>query len=163
MTDHSDGPDPDEPTEGTSPEGSRKLDEDAAWRAIIENYGERPQLGEAPPAPATPEPQERATPPVLEPGWQDQLNTEATWEDEGHFVPPVPPPLPPLEPRRRLAWFGLFGAPALLLLAVVLGWSYPDWILFLLASGFIGGFVYLVATMSNSRPGDGSGDDGAVV
>jgi hypothetical protein len=32
-----------------------------------------------------------------------------------------------------------------------------------LAAGFVGGFVYLIATMPNRRPGDGSGGDGAVV
>jgi hypothetical protein len=33
----------------------------------------------------------------------------------------------------------------------------------MLATAFIGGFVYLVATMPRSRGEDGSGDDGAVV
>ena len=101
---------------------------------------------------------------ILEPGWQDDLNsTPTSWEDEGHFVPPTPPPLPPVEPRRKLAWFGLFGGPALMLLAVVLGFQYPGWVLFLLTAGFIGGFGYLVATMPKTRDGDGPGDDGAVV
>ena len=84
-------------------------------------------------------------------------------DDEGHFVPPPPPPLPVLEPRRKLAWFGLFGAPTLMLLAVIFGWTLPGWVGSLLVGSFVGGFVYLVATMQRRRPGDWSGDDGAVV
>lgn len=49
-----------------------------------------------------------------------------------------------------------------MLLAVVLGWTFPSWIMGLLVIGFVGGFVYLVATMSRIRH-DWSGDDGAVV
>ncbi|HZJ06963.1 MAG TPA: hypothetical protein VFD59_16030, partial [Nocardioidaceae bacterium] len=83
--------------------------------------------------------------------------------DEGHFVPPEPPPLPPIDPRRKLAWIGLFGAPVLMLTAVVLGWGYPGWVTATLVTGFVGGFGYLVATMPRRRPDDWSGDDGAVV
>ena len=78
-------------------------------------------------------------------------------------MPPDPPPLPPVEPRRKLAWIGLFGGPALMLLAVVLGVHFPGWLMTLLVGGFVGGFVYLVATMPRTRPGDDSGDDGAIV
>ncbi len=94
---------------------------------------------------------------------QHELNSAASWDDEGHFVPPPPPPLPVLEPRRKWAWIGLFGAPALMLLGIVLGWNYPSWISALLVGGFVGGFVYLVATMSRTGRGHWPGDDGAVV
>ena len=139
----------------------RKLDEDAAWRAIVENYGPEPQLPPAEPDSAVVEPGS----PVVEPleTGTDPLNTAASWSDEGHFVPPDPPPVPRPEPRRRLAWIGLFGAPLLMLLAVVLGLSLPDWVSLVLVGGFVGGFVYLVATMQRRGPWDGSGDDGAVV
>lgn len=180
MTQNPDSSNPEETPEGGPPggssEGGRKLDEDAAWRAIVEHYGDEPSLdlpsldlppldraapsdppGEAPPEPEAP----RFT--VFERRWDPPLNTDATWEDEGHFVPPDPPPLPRLEPRRKLAWIGLFGAPVLLLVAVVLGWQLPGWVSFLLVSGFLGGFCYLVATMPRTRGDDGSGDDGAVV
>ena len=43
MTDDPDGNHPEEP-EGGPPDAARKLDEDAAWRAIIENYGDRAEL-----------------------------------------------------------------------------------------------------------------------
>jgi hypothetical protein len=50
-----------------------------------------------------------------------------------------------------------------MLLAVVLGWTMPGWLGFLLVAGFLGGFGFLVATMPRSRGEDGDGDDGAVV
>jgi hypothetical protein len=185
------------------PHGSSGLDEDAAWRLIVENYGERPAMfdtesGEADPeGPAgpgagsseitddpdpdaateaadrsdRPERPERPSGNVFDRSYLDsmhrraapELNTEASWDDEGHFVPPPPPPLPVLDPRRKAAWIGLFGGPALLLVAVVLGWALPQWLVGGLVLGFVGGFVYLVATMPRSG-GDGwSGGDGAVV
>jgi hypothetical protein len=167
---------PNEPPEGGDPSrdsgAGRRIDEDAAWREIVENYGDRPSLGGAPAEPPRPEesaprdqdePREERLKGLFRPSWNDPLQSEATWEDEGHFVPPDPPPVHVSDPRRRLAWTGLFGSPFVMLVAVVLGWRLPDWIMFGLAFGFAGGFVYLVATMPNRRPGDGSGGDGAVV
>ena len=174
MTQNPDGSNPeDKPTGGSTGragEGDRKLDEDAAWRAIIDNYGDEPDIDAyypdppAPEAPAKdPEPEEPRRFPVFERRWEEPAQTEATWEDEGHFVPPDPPPPPKLEPRRKLAWIGLFGAPLMLLIAVVLGWTYPGWVGLFLIGGFLGGFGYLVATMPRGRPEDGSGDNGAVL
>jgi hypothetical protein len=166
---------PNDPTEGGDPGrdsgANRRLDEDAAWREIVENYGERPAIGtpEERRDPEEPAPQdegearEERLKGLFRPTWDGPTQTEATWEDEGHFVPPNPPPVHVSDPRRRLAWTGLFGSPFVMLVAVVLGWRLPDWIMFGLACGFAGGFVYLVATMPKRRPGDGSGDDGAVV
>jgi hypothetical protein len=48
-----------------------------------------------------------------------------------------------------------------MLVAVVLGWTYPVWFAVGLVLAFVGGFVFLVATMPRDR-GDGW-DDGAVV
>lgn len=175
--------DPDDNRPPEEPEGGRregsgadpKLDEDAAWRSIIEHYGERPALDDLPPlgerpsdeppiAPPAHPPVEPVDPfPSLNRRWQEPMDSGATWEDEGHFVPPEPPALPRVEPRRKLAWMGLFGGPALMLLAVVLGLDFPRWLTGALAIGFIGGFVYLVATMPRHRDGDDPGDDGAVV
>ena len=42
-----------------------------------------------------------------------------------------------------------------------LGWTYADWVSMLLVAAFVGGFVFLVATMPRDRGEDG--DDGAVV
>lgn len=161
--------DPNDPAERGASSGAdgadRKLDEDAAWREIIANYGEEPAAETPRSAPAAdPEPaagRDERLRGLFQPSWNDPLDTEATWDDEGHFVPPNPPLPPVLDPRRRLAWAGLFGSPLLMLVAVVLGWTLPGWAMFFLAGAFAGGFVYLVATMPR-RGGDGY-DDGAVV
>jgi len=166
MTQDPDGTNPDDPGEGPTSDGGRKLDEDAAWLEIVEHYGDRANLGDDTPPVAEPSARVESveTPPaVVEPRWQDPLDTEATWNEEGHFVPPVPPPLPPLEPRRKFAWIGLFGSPVLMLAAVVFGFRYPGWVIGALVIGFVGGFGYLVATMPRNRPDGWSGDDGAVV
>ncbi len=190
MTQQPDDRQPEEPAGTGSSEPA--LDEDAAWAAIVANYGERPNMfPEGPPRPDSPaaEPDE-PEPPVVGPDGSvvepvetetprrsvfdrsflesqrldaHELNTPAGWADEGHFVPPPPPPLPVVEPRRRLAWAGLFGAPLLMLLGVVLGWSFPTWLSMVVVGAFVGGFVYLVATMSRRRHGDWPGGDGAVL
>lgn len=155
---HRDGVDHhDEDPPAGGPGGGDGFDEEAAWREIVENYGERPEMGQPEPAPAPP-PRD-----VFDRTFVDGLNTEATWDDEGHFVPPEPPPLPPMDPRRKVAWAGLFGSPLMLLLAVIFGWAFPTWGIAVLVAAFVGGFLYLVATMPRSRHDDWSGDDGAVV
>ncbi len=160
---------------GEAQPARKPLDEDAAWAAIVANYGERPEMGVEPepdPEPSS-EADDTARPNLFDRSYLDaqlaraerdhaELGTPATWDDEGHFVPPEPPPLPTLEPRRKLAWIGLFGSPLLMLVGVVLGWTYPTWLSFALVVAFVGGFSYLVATMPRDR-GGWSGDDGAVV
>jgi hypothetical protein len=122
--------------------------EDDAWRAIVDNYGERPELDDEPTPPAYPsDADEPARGPAA---------TEA--EDEG-YVPPPPPPLPHVAPDRLVAWAGVFGSPAALLLALLVGLELPSWVGYLLVVWFVGGFVYLVAHMSR-EPRD-PGDDGA--
>jgi hypothetical protein len=124
--------------------------EDAAWRSIVDNYGDRPEIEEAEVAPPTP-PQvhheEPEPPPPADP--------------EDHFRPPPPPPLPLPGPPRLLAWLGLFGVPTLVLVLLVAGVDLPTWMGLVLMVWFVGGFVYLVASM---RPGSGDDyDDGAVL
>ncbi|MFC5178977.1 hypothetical protein [Nocardioides taihuensis] len=132
--------------------------EDDAWRAIVENYGERPRLDPSPPAP---EP---------EPVWFTGALADAAGSagaddiddpDEEGFVPPPPPPLPWPEPARLLAWLGVFGAPTVLLVGLVLGVTLPSVLGYALIGWFVGGFGYLVLHMDNT-PRD-PGDDGAVV
>ncbi|MDX6327340.1 MAG: hypothetical protein QOK15_3694 [Nocardioidaceae bacterium] len=84
-------------------------------------------------------------------------------DEEEHYVPPPPPPLPKLDPRRKLAWIGVFGAPVLGLVLMVLGVVVPGWADLGLVVAFVGGFGYLVATMGSSPPDPWSGDDGAVL
>lgn len=122
--------------------------EDDAWRSIVENYGER-ALDEPEPA-AAPEPaseplQSEALPPAEDP--------------EDRFVPPPPPPLPHPPPVRLAAWCGLFGAPALLLVALVTGIPLPQWLGLTLVGAFLAGFGYLVLHMQRG-PRD-PWDDGA--
>jgi len=169
----------DEPGQGAPDGQDLPFDEDAAWRAIVEHYGSRPELGASPP-PAEPaettDPPPAASAPTEPTGpfdrsYLDSLDALAaqdarardSWAEEGHFVPPEPPPVPRTTPARRLAWIGLFGAPALMLLAVVANLTYPTWVSMGLVAAFVGGFVFLVATMERPH-GDGfGGDDGAVV
>ena len=80
--------------------------------------------------------------------------------EEG-FEPPPPPPLPRVAPDRLAAWTGVFGSPALLLIALVLSIEMPTVVAYLLVAGFVGGFVYLVAKMPRG-PRD-PWDDGAQV
>ena len=172
----------DDPPKGT-PDGpvepDEPFDEDAAWRLIVENYGERPEMGdysaadEPPPTRSVAPP---VTPPVAPPSaptfdrsYLDAVEARRAAEDaraaarheDEHFVPPEPPPIPRGTPARRLAWVGLFGPPLLMLLAVVLGWTFAPWFSMMLVAAFVGGFVFLIATMPRDS-GDGGGD-GAVV
>lgn len=123
--------------------------EDEAWRSIVENYGERPHVD---PLPAEPAP---APAPEARPSADD------LWAEEERFVPPPPPPLPHPPPVRLAAWSGVFGAPAVLLVALVLGIPLPALVGYGLVGAFIGGFLYLVVHMQRG-PRD-PGDDGAVV
>ncbi len=154
----SDGPDP-------------GLDVDAAFAEIVANWGPAsPDVPEDDAASTrTPDPlppRAAAAPPPVPAAttWDDPLNTRAGYEDEGHFVPPVPPPLPTVEPRRRVAWAALAGAPVVGLLLLLLQVAVPSWVSSFLVCAFVGGFCYLVATMGQSSSrGDWSGDDGAVL
>ncbi|MFC6286563.1 hypothetical protein ACFP3Q_04480 [Nocardioides sp. GCM10027113] len=124
--------------------------EEEAWRAIVENYGERPEVD---PLPQEPEPAPEPFAAYVE-GPVDRA-------DEDRYVPPPPPPLPHPPPARLAAWSGLFGSPAVLLVALVLDVQLPSLVGYLLVGAFIGGFLYLVANMERG-PRD-PGDDGAVV
>jgi len=122
--------------------------DDDAWRAIVENYGDRPEV-------------ERDTAPVEEPAaaWSSYDDEDAddadtddaaayhVRDDEDRFVPPPPPPLPRTTPDRVAAWLGVFASPAVLLVSLVFGLHLPGFLGFLLVAGFVGGFLYLVAQM----------------
>ena len=149
-----------------SDDPDRGLDVDARFAEIIAGWEPSTPTDEAtpPPAPPEPEPEQPSAERLrglFQPSWNDPLDTGATWEDEGHFVPPPPPPLPKLDPNRRLAWAGLLGTPLVALLLIGAGIRVTGWMSFLLVVTFIGGFGYLVATMRSGPPDDFSGDDGA--
>ncbi len=123
--------------------------DDEAWQAIVDNYGERPAAEDLPVPVAEPEP-----PPELLVAPDDQADP-----DPDAFVPPEPPPGPPLDLPRQLPWVAVFGVPALLLVSLLAGVSLPTWLGYLLISSFVGSFVYLVFTM---KPGGRDPfDDGA--
>ncbi|MGA8845628.1 MAG: hypothetical protein WB471_03325, partial [Nocardioides sp.] len=93
------------------------------------------------------------------PSWADAF-LEPSWQEE-RFVPPPPPPLPMTTTDRLIAWIGVFGSPALLLVMLVLGIRPPSLVNYVLVMGFVGGFLYLVVKM-NREPRDPD-DNGAVL
>jgi hypothetical protein len=154
--------------------------EEEAWRAIVENYGERVELDDEPEAetggltvddPAEPDAGTAAT--GADPGlearlrarFEDRLGPREAAEladdqdDADRFVPPTPPPMPKLPADRLAAWAGLFGSPLILLICLIAGIGLPHWAGYLLVAAFIGGFVYLVVKMPRG-PAD-PWDDGA--
>lgn len=153
-------------------------DEDEAWRQIVENYGDRPQfdddtddavahLEDRPPAEPTgwrapepdpipepepiPDPEPTTGPAPFDPG--------RMWAEGDEFVPPPVAPLPLAEPRRMIAWIGLFAVPTIYLVAVILTYDFAAIIDAGLLAWLIGGFGYLVWTMPK-RPHD-PWDDGS--
>jgi hypothetical protein len=62
-------------------------------------------------------------------------------------------------PDRFIAWAGVFGAPAVLVVALLIGVHLPVWLGYLMVAAFVGGFLYLVIRMPR-QPRD-PGDDGA--
>jgi hypothetical protein len=93
----------------------------------------------------------------------DALNTAATWEDEGHFVPPTPPPIPRPAPIRLAAWLAVLVGPVVMTVVAALGWWVPDIVTTGLVIGFVSGVVYLIATMGDGPRDPYGPDDGAVV
>lgn len=150
-------------------------DTEAAWREIVENYGDR----------ALVEPDDLPAPSRLEGlsgleslgGLHDEdlddsdLDDLADFDeldddpdddlDEDRFVPPPPEPLPHARPDRLAAWIGVLGVPAVVLVLLLTGLSIDPVIGWLLVAAFIGGFGYLVATMGQ-EPRD-PWDDGSRV
>lgn len=121
--------------------------DDEAWRAIVENYGERPPLDADEP-----------------PGAADLVGTTATAPAQldvpgDRFVPPPPPPVPRTSKDRLAAWTALFGSPALLAVTLILGIHLPQPVALGLVAAFVAGFGYLVVAMPRG-PRD-PGDDGA--
>ncbi len=136
-------------------------DDDEAWRSIVDNYGERAEVEPDPPvsdAGADP----WARPPIAPeptPSWDDEF-PDSDWSED-RFVPPPPPPLPHPRRDRLMAWLGVFGSPAVLLVCLVLNIDLPQLLAYALVTAFVGGFLYLVWLMPRG-PRDPD-DDGAVV
>ncbi|MFJ2029259.1 hypothetical protein [Streptosporangium sp. NPDC087985] len=154
-------------------------DEDEVWRQIVASFNDTAERDAADqPWPDSenlpPEPLRRVVrqsgeddrPPAKEDFTGDDTGDEAGPEgpdDEGHYVPPPPPPLPKTDTATKIAWLGLFGGPAYLLLSAALNWNLQGWMLFGAVAAFIGGFVALVVRMGDGPPNDSGWDDGAVI
>jgi hypothetical protein len=122
-------------------------DDDAAWQQFVENYGERPDVPDAP-APAAPEAPLAEAPEVFHIELYDE-----------EFVPPPLPPPPVIKPERKVAWVGLVGSPVLLVVLSLIDYSLPAVLTGGLVLAFLASFGYLVATMEPHDPDD----DGARV
>jgi hypothetical protein len=119
-------------------------DDDAAWQQIVENYGEWPDIPDAP----APEVPLAEAPEVFHVELYDE-----------QFVPPPLPPPPVIRPERKVAWVGLIGSPVLLVVLSLIEYSLPGVLTGGLVVAFLASFGYLVATMEPHDPDD----DGARV
>lgn len=140
-------------------------DADAAWNDIVAHFGERATLETDelidPTVPGSPRGIESLGDPEDHVGLGVEEVSDLARDPDETFTPPPPPRVTMPEPRRLLAWLGLLGVPALVVLAVLLQVHLPVWGGFALMCWFIGGFTYLVGTM---RPGPRDDwDDGAVL
>lgn len=158
--------------------------DEQVWAQIVADYEASPAVDPVPrwpasedvddsrtPGPAADWPQETAGWPDAPPGRRHgpaagrrEPGAVGDADDAGdHFEPPEPPPVPVGSPVSRLAWAGVLGGPAFLVLAALAGWHLTGlWALAPLAA-FVAGFVTLVVRM-RERPDDGDDpDDGAVV
>lgn len=129
--------------------------ESAAWRSIVDNYGDRAEIAAGEFPIDEPIPLEAFGDDIDEPFEPEPFDIDA-------FVPPVPERIT-VTPVRMIAWSCLLGAPVAALLAVILTevtpWRVPGWLGWFIVVAFFGGFGYLVATMPKSR--DDPYDDGA--
>ena len=151
-------------------------EDDDAWRAIIENYGERAELDDDPardpsheqaPEQASESPRASTLDPEVDPPPAPYVAARPGPDDVWHpdhpdaFVAPDPP-LPPKPTRdRQLAWVGLIGSPIVLLVFLVTSMRIPSLLAYALIAGFVGGFVYLVFHLPRTK--DDPFDDGARV
>jgi hypothetical protein len=146
---------------------SRDEELDRAFEEIVSHVRfDEPEVpgDEEPPTDPAPEPDlARLARTFGRTAWSDPLDTEASWEDEGHFVPPDPGPPPAMEPVRRAAWLALLGSPVLIVLLALARLAVPPWVFGGLGLVFVTAFVYLVATMRRGDDDGWSGDDGAVL
>jgi hypothetical protein len=133
-------------------ERARAEADEQAWRAIVDHYGERPDVVEL----------AELTTPLEHP---DSESTDSAHEpfrfelDDETFTPPPLPPPAVVSPERRAAWIGLVLSPILLILINVVDYALPGILSFGLVVAFLASFGYLVATMTPRDPDD----DGARV
>jgi hypothetical protein len=84
-------------------------------------------------------------------------------DPEDRFVPEPPPPLPQLPPFKIIAWAGLIGGPLVLIFSALFSYQLSALFLTLAVGGFVGGFVTLVATMTDDDDDHWDPGNGAVL
>jgi hypothetical protein len=119
--------------------GPEDQSDDAAWRDIVANFGERARLSDDEPPASTPPPRPVSDPsPAFEPLDIDR-------DDSARFRPPPAPPFPrPRTWQRGLAWTGVLGGPALMLTVGILQLDLPRLAAWVVTMWFLVGFAYLV-------------------
>lgn len=138
-------------TPGT-PEPERGAAEDAAWASIVENFGERAQLSD-----------DEVVPPPIALIPAEAEPTEVTYDsDLEHYIPPSVPRVGLADGPRGAAWLGLLGAPTLFVLALLTGFSVPQWLALFAVVAFLVSIGYLISTMSRGEDDD-PWDDGSRV
>ena len=156
-----------------------KRDEEDAWRAIVENFGERALLDDELPsaeldpetleAPGTPQWEAVDEPEPFVPGPEHEYvdpveehpsDPTAMYDDEGRFIPPSPP-LPYVPPKRLLAWGTLALVPVIMILAALTSRPMSGMMATLLIAAWVAAFGYLVWTMPD-EPRDPFGNGAQV-
>lgn len=156
-----------------------KRDEEDAWRAIVENFGERALLDDELPsaeldpetleAPGTPQRETVDEPEPFVPGpehtyaeapEEQRGDPEAMSDDEGSFTPPSPP-LPYVAPKRLLAWGTFALIPVVMIVAALTSRPMSGMAAALLIAVWVAAFGYLVWTMPE-EPRDPFGDGAQV-
>ncbi|MFY0408864.1 hypothetical protein [Solicola sp. PLA-1-18] len=102
---------------------------------------------------------------VFQPRMSDPLGEPEPDEDDGpddHFVPPEIGPSEPLDTATRIAWVGLVGPPAILVVATVIGYLLPRAVSAVLVLTSIAALVYLIGRRGNDHRDDDP-DHGAVL
>lgn len=140
--------------------------EDLAWAQIVAGFDVPASTQVAPwpvyedvtPGDDADDPPARVAPLVRDDPWASR-----DLEDVDRFVPPDPPPLPHLSMAERLSWLGLLGGPIVLVLAAIVTYALPGWLMLIAALAFIAGFVSLVARLDRTKDRLDDPDDGAQV
>ena len=114
------------------------------WRSIVENFGDRAEIEDEPPAEMKPQVGSVFDGPVFNPTYDE---VDASLESEHGFVAPDPGWQPLPAGPRLVAWIGLLLGPVFLLFAAILHVSIPGVLVALLVAGFVGGFGFLVWQM----------------
>lgn len=84
-------------------------------------------------------------------------------EDDDDFVPPPVGLLPGADAVTRGAWVALFGGPAYLFVAALLGWQLSGWSELAAILAFVAGFLVLVFRLGDGPSRRDGPDQGAVV